>query len=93
SCRGIKEGDEVLFIAQITAEDVPQDVDQRQLQVNITTFQDILTLDIQLVAQCDCELPSAPGRQLQSPQCSDVGTHQCGVCQCPEGYYGNHCQC
>lgn len=46
-----------------------------------------------MLCDCDCEHPSHPTYEDKSPQCSLLGTLQCGVCNCIDGHFGKECEC
>ncbi|XP_076046740.1 integrin beta-PS-like [Oratosquilla oratoria] len=91
SCTGIKEGDEVEFLVEITAAGCPEN--KEKMWIDITTHLENVHIDIDVHCECDCEKPGAPGRMTYSEKCSKSGTYQCGVCDCLDRSYGKKCQC
>ncbi|CAF0847282.1 unnamed protein product [Adineta ricciae] len=47
---------------------------------------------ITVQTNCTCSCSKFP-RQVNSPQCSNHGTYECGVCTCAKGFYGRECEC
>lgn len=43
---------------------------------------------------CDCECErDGPMYEPKSPECNGVGTLNCGVCDCYDGFFGKRCEC
>ena len=51
---------------------------------------DKMRITVQTNCSCSC---SKVARQINTPQCSNHGTYECGVCTCAKGYYGRECEC
>jgi len=49
-------------------------------------------MHITIQTNCTCSCSKVP-RQINSPQCSNHGIYECGVCTCAEGFYGRECEC
>lgn len=52
-----------------------------------------LTVNLEMLCDCDCENPDAPGYEYASSTCRGHGDLKCGICACYEGYFGEFCQC
>ena len=53
----------------------------------------VFSLNVETVCDCKCRGPCSPGFDYFSSSCNK-GKMACGVCQnCPEGTFGNFCQC
>lgn len=101
-CDGIKVGDEVSF--EVTLEST-HCVDRRDFDLHIgpSGLDETLLLNVHVICDCDCEEsvgehPADLELALLQPieyaqECSGKGTLICGVCKCPPGFVGDHCQC
>jgi len=49
-------------------------------------------MHITIQTNCTCSCSKVP-RQINSPQCSNHGIYECGVCTCAQGFYGRECEC
>ncbi|KAL3282739.1 hypothetical protein HHI36_005908 [Cryptolaemus montrouzieri] len=52
-----------------------------------------LTIELDLICGCDCEVPRNPYNFPNSANCSGFGDMVCGVCNCLPGRYGSQCEC
>ncbi|KAL4715190.1 hypothetical protein ACJJTC_012237 [Scirpophaga incertulas] len=52
---------------------------------------DKLKIKLQINCQCDCEKDERS--VVNSTQCSNAGSLQCGICKCNSGRHGSICQC
>lgn len=94
TCKGLKVGDVVSFETEIVVTSCPADPKDR-----IQTFQiypvgvgEALTVNLEMLCSCGCE-SSGPTFERNSPRCKGVGTLSCGICECPEGFFGRSCEC
>ncbi|XP_066912333.1 integrin beta-1-like [Clytia hemisphaerica] len=94
TCTDVKIEQEVEFSVTLTATQCPIDLSKkgdRTFNINIPGFGEV-KVDVELICQCPCEtLPNM--REENSVKCNGTGTFQCGICYCPEGRYGEQCQC
>ncbi|KAM3962806.1 integrin beta pat-3-like [Aphomia sociella] len=60
------------------------------LEINPINLNEKLTIDIEVVCECDCE---KKGGAINAERCNSSGTLQCGICRCNHGRYGDKCQC
>ncbi|XP_058826948.1 integrin beta-PS isoform X2 [Topomyia yanbarensis] len=94
-CDGLKVGDIVQFEAHITllkCPENPRDWNQG-LQIYPVGITESLTVDIEMLCSCPCELPGNPEYKEYAEECSNVGTYKCGVCDCDEFHHGHKCEC
>lgn len=91
-CGDIKVGDQVQFDAIIELKKCPKDPKdwQRIITISPVGLNEKLVIDLEMVCSCACE--AIPGER-KSPSCNKVGTFQCGICQCDDGYSGKKCEC
>ncbi|ESO97208.1 hypothetical protein LOTGIDRAFT_143391 [Lottia gigantea] len=90
-CEGLEIGDEVEFDVSLK---VNHCGGKRQRSVNIGAvgLSEQLTVDLNLICECDCEKPGQ--EEKNSPKCfSGNGTFECGQCTCNKGRYGRQCEC
>ena len=94
-CSGLKVGSKVTFTAKIELVKCPRDPREWQQRIEISPvgINESVVVDLSLVCQCECELPGRPGWEENSPRCGGVGTHRCGVCDCPADHFGRQCEC
>ncbi|KAL3282738.1 hypothetical protein HHI36_005907 [Cryptolaemus montrouzieri] len=52
-----------------------------------------LTIELDLICGCDCEVPGNSNYFPNSANCSGLGEMVCGVCKCSPGRYGSQCEC
>ncbi|XP_076046745.1 integrin beta-PS-like [Oratosquilla oratoria] len=90
-CDGLREGDEVEFLVEITADQCLEE--DKESFFEITTGLDRVRIDLNIECDCECEKEGGKERIDNSDMCSDAGTLQCGVCACNPGSYGKNCQC
>ncbi|XP_029711058.1 integrin beta-PS isoform X1 [Aedes albopictus] len=94
-CDGLKVGDIVNFEAHITLLKCPENPrDWNQiLQIYPIGINESLTVDIEMLCSCPCELPGNPDYKEYAEECSGVGTYKCGICDCDEFHHGHKCEC
>ncbi|XP_013400063.1 integrin beta-PS [Lingula anatina] len=93
SCDGMKIGDEVTFEVTVEVKSCPVDHQQRVRNITISPIglTDQLTLQIDLICECDCE--KTANEKRNASECSYHGTLECGMCTCDEKRYGKFCEC
>merc|ERR1719447_2120231 len=94
-CSGLKVGTKVMFTAKIEVVKCPKDPREwkQTFQIYPVGINESVMVNLEMVCQCDCEKPGNQGYEENSPRCSHVGTYKCGICECPDGYYGQSCEC
>ncbi|XP_026756972.2 integrin beta pat-3-like [Galleria mellonella] len=63
--------------------------DDMPIDIVIEGINERLLLDIEVVKQCECE----NGREINSKECNEGGTLECGICKCNSNRYGVNCVC
>ena len=56
------------------------------MKIRIAGFGEV-TIDLEYLCECNC------AAEPKSPNCNDVGTYRCGICECDQGFFGHTCQC
>jgi len=94
-CSGLKVGTQVMFTAKIEVIKCPKDPRewQQTFQIYPVGINESVMVNLEMVCQCACEKPGNQGYEENSPRCNHVGTYKCGICECPDGYYGQSCEC
>ncbi|KAK6165600.1 hypothetical protein SNE40_022499 [Patella caerulea] len=92
-CDGLSIGKEVAFDVEILATECPKNREDwnKTITIQADGMPDSLTINFQIECECGCE-KSGQG-ESDSSKCNYVGTYQCGICSCNEGYYGDICEC
>lgn len=49
-------------------------------------------MNLEMLCDCDCE-SNIQKEDVVSSMCNGQGTLKCGICECFDGYFGNHCEC
>ncbi|XP_058794525.1 integrin beta-PS-like isoform X2 [Phymastichus coffea] len=88
-CQGIKVGNQVEFVTEISVPACPKD--RSQWNQNFTIYpvgvNESLTVHLEMLCDCECQTVST------SPVCHFNGDLKCGICICNEGFFGEFCQC
>lgn len=94
-CDNLKVGDVVSFTAQILVTSCPADPrDWNQvIQIYPVGINESLIIDLEMLCSCPCERPGSIGYEINSGSCNNHGTYMCGICECDEQHFGNHCEC
>jgi len=94
-CSGLKVGTQVTFSAKIEVVKCPKDPREwtQTFQIYPVGINESVIVNLEMLCQCKCEQPGNQGYEERSPRCSHVGTYKCGICECPDGYYGQSCEC
>ncbi|XP_023310938.1 integrin beta-PS-like isoform X2 [Anoplophora glabripennis] len=94
-CANIKVGDLILFEIDIEVLKCPKNrADHFQtIRIYPVGIDESLTIDLQMLCECDCEKPGHKFYQENSPFCSHRGTYKCGICECIPGAFGRTCEC
>merc|ERR1719410_468034 len=94
-CSGLKVGTRVMFTAKIEVVKCPKDPREwkQTFQIYPVGINDAVLVELEMICSCDCEAAGNPGYEEKSAQCAEVGTYKCGVCECPDDYFGRHCEC
>ena len=94
-CSGLKVGSKVIFTAKIEVLKCPKDPREwrQQFQISPVGINEAVMVDLEMICSCECEMPGNPGYEEKRKRCGDVGSYKCGVCECPEDYFGRHCEC
>ncbi|XP_029652598.1 integrin beta-1-like isoform X2 [Octopus sinensis] len=88
SCDGIKPAQTVDFKVVLTAPDCSS-ARHQSIKINPVGLHDTLTIDMELICECDCE--KYP--ETKSPLCSSAGNLTCGQCSCEPNRSGQNCSC
>lgn len=94
-CSGLKVGSQVSFTAKIEVIKCPKDPREwtQTFQIYPVGINESVIVNLEMLCQCNCEKPGNQGYEVNSPRCNHVGTYKCGICECPDGYYGQSCEC
>ncbi|XP_021181179.3 integrin beta-PS isoform X2 [Helicoverpa armigera] len=94
-CDGLKVGDVVEFTAEITLKECPKDRKnwKQTFEISPVGISDSLTVDLEMVCGCPCELPDHHAYNDSPLVCSGEGVSACGVCVCHPGRFGKNCEC
>ena len=94
-CSGLKVGSKVSFTAKIEVLKCPKDPREwrQQFQISPVGINEAVLVELEMICSCDCEAAGNPGYEEKSAQCAEVGTYKCGVCECPDDYFGRNCEC
>ena len=94
-CDNLTVGDVVSFTAQILVTSCPADPrDWNQvIQIYPVGINESLIIDLEMLCSCPCERPGSTGYEINSGSCNSHGTYMCGICECDEQHFGNHCEC
>ncbi|GFO07717.1 integrin beta, partial [Plakobranchus ocellatus] len=93
-CQNLRIGQTVSFEAEVTVTACPTDRKhwRREFAIKPVGFQEKLTLELDLICECDCEKPE--NEDANSDRCwYGNGTFECGKCTCDPGRYGKYCEC
>ncbi len=52
-----------------------------------------LTVNLEMLCRCDCEIPGNKGYDVLSEHCNFAGTSMCGACLCDHQHFGRFCEC
>ena len=52
-----------------------------------------MTVNLEMICDCQCEKNGELGFELQSAKCHYHGDLSCGICVCYDGYFGKNCEC
>lgn len=94
-CDGLRVGDTVNFTAEIIVTECPPNPAEwlQTFKIYPVGIDESLTVDLEILCNCPCELPQHPLFQLNSPRCKGHGTYKCGICECDEFHFGRECEC
>ena len=94
-CSGLKVGSKVTFTAKIEVLKCPKDPREwrQQFQISPVGINEAVLVDLEMICNCECEVAGNPGYEENSESCGGVGSYKCGVCECPEDYFGRRCEC
>jgi len=94
-CDGLLMGDTVDFRLEVSVDYCPKDPNlwKQTIEVSPVALQDNIIIDLEMFCSCACEKPGHPHYKPRSPLCSGVGTHMCGICNCPGTLLGKECEC
>ncbi|KAG7207279.1 hypothetical protein KM043_008951 [Ampulex compressa] len=93
-CDGLKVGTKVEFIAEIEVTSCPANKSEWKQKFNIypVGINETLTVNLEMLCDCECEHGGSMFEK-NSPECNNVGTLKCGVCECSKEYFGKNCEC
>lgn len=93
-CHELKVGDVVTFETEIIVLSCPADPKERKqtFQIYPVGVGEALTVDLEMLCSCGCEM-AGPTYEPNSEKCSGTGTLTCGICECPDGFFGRKCEC
>ncbi|XP_046678492.1 LOW QUALITY PROTEIN: integrin beta-PS-like [Homalodisca vitripennis] len=94
-CDGLQVGTVVTFQVEVEVMSCPKDPKEwnHVFQIYPVGINESLTVDLEMLCSCPCESPGNPLYKESAPECSDVGTYKCGVCECDSGHFGHKCEC
>lgn len=94
-CSGLRVGNTVEFIAEITVLKCPADPkDWKQtFQMYVVGLNESMTVDLQLLCDCECENPTHHTFQKNAEECNFHGNLKCGICECDDLFFGRNCEC
>ncbi|XP_039596750.1 integrin beta-3a [Polypterus senegalus] len=87
ACSGLTIGDTVSFSVEARARGCPKDK-SKSFTIKPVGFKDALHITVNFECECLCQSQAV----VESPVCNN-GTYECGICQCPAGRLGPHCEC
>ncbi|XP_054707200.1 integrin beta-1-like isoform X2 [Uloborus diversus] len=93
-CGGLKVGTKVTFRVELKYDKCPKDPKRwnRSFQISPVGLQDSLTVNLEMLCQCDCE--KKENEEPFSEKCSKGnGSFVCGICKCYKEKYGKECEC
>ncbi|XP_072179655.1 integrin beta-1-B-like [Diadema setosum] len=90
-CSGLKLGDNVTFMVDVTMneEACNSDKDEFIFKIEPPSLGEQLTVRVKPICSCDCANETARGPEY----CSNFGTYVCGACVCDQGRSGRNCEC
>merc|ERR1719334_636273 len=94
-CSGLRVGTRVMFTAKIEVVKCPKDPREwkQRFQIYPVGINESVIVDLEMICQCNCEIPGNFGYEENSPLCNGVGTYKCGICECPPDFFGRKCEC
>ncbi|XP_016841340.1 integrin beta-PS [Nasonia vitripennis] len=94
TCDGLRVGNVVEFQVVLKAVDCPQNSNQwrQNIKIGPRGLTESLELDVELICSCPCEAGNKINR-TKSPNCTNNGYLDCGICLCDDGFYGKQCEC
>ncbi|KAI4464729.1 integrin beta subunit [Holotrichia oblita] len=92
-CTGIRINEKIKFNATIEALECPSISGPQEIRIKPAGVNEALTIDLEVICSCDCELPDSGDFIKHSEKCSKNGDEICGVCSCYDGYFGSTCEC
>ncbi|XP_066139996.1 integrin beta-PS isoform X2 [Euwallacea fornicatus] len=94
-CGNIKVGDVINFKIDIEVLKCPKERKDRfqTIQIYPVGINESLTIDLEMLCECDCEKPGDKYYKENAAACHFQGTYKCGICVCNPGAFGRHCEC
>ncbi|GAV06686.1 hypothetical protein RvY_16633 [Ramazzottius varieornatus] len=89
-CHGVKVGNEIQWQLNIEVDKCPPGPSPHRIPFKVypVGLDEELSVNLEIICDCDCGPPI-----FNAPQCSGNGTYECGICTCPPGTFGRHCEC
>ncbi|XP_042864513.1 integrin beta-PS-like [Penaeus japonicus] len=95
SCKELEVGDEVKFLAEVTATKCPDNEKDWNPVIDVYPMgrQSSLKINLEMQCQCSCAKPGDKDYIEKADLCNKTGDLKCGVCDCYAGFAGNSCEC
>ncbi|RZC33867.1 integrin beta-PS, partial [Asbolus verrucosus] len=92
-CTNIHVGEIVDFTATIKPLECTKGSTKKTIYIKPEAIEESIAIDLEVLCDCNCELPSSPFYETQSSDCHNSGSLKCGVCDCDTGFFGRTCEC
>ncbi|KAK5641772.1 hypothetical protein RI129_010319 [Pyrocoelia pectoralis] len=84
-CDNVEVGKEYVFDVTLDVDTVPDRIKRETIVIEEKNIAEKLIIDVEYLGACECDVRN-------DTDCSGNGVHKCGICECEEGWKGEHCE-